>query len=156
MGFGESMGLCPLTCIGSFKTNVCTLQLELPKMPEIKKLGLDRSLGLGIDTSAIVFLDKAREKKRQETMAERRSTASADKAKRIAQKKRNEAWSNKHDREDLQEARRDRRKHRMEAKRVANMTAEQLEEKRQLDVLIEKVRHQHSQGAAMDFEGFAD
>jgi ATP-dependent RNA helicase DDX55/SPB4 len=131
-------------------------------MPEIKSLGLDRSLGLGVNTYAIAFADSAREKKRQEMMAERKISASKIREDRIAKKKRNEAWSNKHDQEHLQEARRSRKKRRMEAKRVAKMTPEELEERRQLDALLAEVRKQNRDAAndgakgTADFEGFAD
>jgi len=131
-------------------------------MPETKNLGIDRSLGLAIDTSAITFKDKAREKKRQEAIVERLSLSRDRQAERTALRKKYEAWSNKHDREDLKLARRDRRKRRMEAKRVAKLTPQQLEEKRELDELVHKVRQQNDEAMEAtretreDFAGFDD
>jgi ATP-dependent RNA helicase DDX55/SPB4 len=132
-------------------------------MPETRNLGIDRSLGLGIDTRSITFKDMAREKKRQEAIADRSASATDhSKPGREALRKKSEAWSNKHEREDLKVARRDRRKRRMDAKRVALMTPEQLNDKRQLDELLAKVRQQTQDAAEVvadlgaDFQGFDD
>lgn len=144
--------------------------LELPKMPEVK--GLDRSLGLGIDTESIPFRDKAREKKRLAEL-ERWKTEKAERAAATAvgngetatdgslKRKKNEAWSGKHEQEDLKVARREKKRRKREAQRLSRMTEKEREEQRKLEEMIGEVRKRNeeqakSQGDDDEFGGFDD
>jgi len=142
--------------------------LELPKMPELRDRNIDRSLGLGIDTEAIPFCDKQREKKRlaelEKWKAEkaRRADAAAngDGAAR-AKRKKNEAWSAKHEQEDVKLARREKKRRKREAQRQSTMTEEELEEQKKLEKLIEQIKKQimtkttkASTDGGDEFEGF--
>ncbi|AEO71158.1 uncharacterized protein THITE_2123266 [Thermothielavioides terrestris NRRL 8126] len=143
--------------------------LELPKMPEVK--GLDRSLGLGIDTESIPFRDAARERKRLEELARwkaeraERQAAAADGGASAPslKRKKNEAWSGKHEQEDLRAARREKRRKKREAQRLGRMTEKEREEQRKLEELIGEVRRRNELGASEkgggagdEFEGFDD
>lgn len=152
--------------------------LELPKMPEVK--GLDRSLGLGIDTESIPFRDKARERKRlaelerwkAEKAAEREAAAQDAAAGAGAnssslKRKKNEAWSGKHEQEDLKAARREKKRRRREAQRLSRMTEKEREEQRKLEELIGEVRKRNQErdseqaggggdAGGDEFEGFDD
>lgn len=138
--------------------------LELPKMPELRGLDVDRSLGLGIDAEKIPFKDKTRERKRQAELAEWK----AAKASRAADggdgtpsgRKKNEAWSGKHEREDVKVARREKKRRKREAELVGKMTDQEKEERRKLEEMIGEVRRNNAgkalQGDDDEFEGFGD
>ncbi|KAK3321115.1 P-loop containing nucleoside triphosphate hydrolase protein [Cercophora scortea] len=145
--------------------------LELPKMPELKGKDIDRSLGLGVDTEAIPFREKLREKKRQVELAEWK----AEKAARIAaeraeggaggiegvekKRRKNEAWSAKLDQEDLKVARREKKRVKREATRFSEMTEDEKKEHLKLKELLVQVRDQvktKEKEDDEDFEGFAD
>lgn len=153
--------------------------LELPKMPEVK--GLDRSLGLGIDTASIPFRDKVREKKRlaelEKWKAEKAEKAAAlDKNGQSSslKRKKNEAWSGKQEQEDVKVARREKKRRRREAERLGRMTEKEREEQRKLDDMIGEVRKRNEEqqlegqkerrtagagkkgGEEDEFEGFDD
>jgi ATP-dependent RNA helicase DDX55/SPB4 len=142
--------------------------LELPKMPEVR--GLDRSLGLGIDTESIPFRDKAREKKRLEELARwkaekaERQAAAAEangQAEGSLKRKKNEAWSGKHEQEDLKVARREKKRRKREAQRLSRMTEKEREEQKQLEALIGEVRRRNEEqvgkgGDDDEFDGFDD
>ncbi|KAK4101924.1 DEAD-domain-containing protein [Parathielavia hyrcaniae] len=143
--------------------------LELPKMPEVK--GLDRSLGLGIDTASIPFRDKAREKKRlaeaerwRKDKAERDAERGANGPPDGVKRKKTEAWSGKLEQEDLKVARREKKRRKREAARLGQMTEKEREEQRKLEEMIGEVRRRNAEeGLAMrsgggedEFEGFAD
>ena len=150
--------------------------LRLPKMPELKKAGLGRSLGLDIDIDAIKFRDKTKEKKRQSELiaaaAVDGTIAEAAAAERALKRKKNtEAWSSKHEREDVRVARRDKKQRRREAQREAQMTDIEKEEKRKLDEMVAEVRRRNEEARAETqakstsasgskgddgFEGFSD
>ncbi len=144
--------------------------LQLPKMPEIKTSQIDRSLGLGIDTNAIRFKDKSKEKKRQVELAERAAVTAATQesnnpgaASAPAKRDRNAAWSDKHDREDLRVVRREKKKRRRDAEKEAGMTDIEKEQKRQLEELVAEVRRRNAIGDGNDhnagddeFQGFGD
>ncbi|KAL2265245.1 hypothetical protein VTJ83DRAFT_6345 [Remersonia thermophila] len=125
--------------------------LELPKMPEVR--GLDRSLGLGIDTEAIPFRDKQREKKRLEELDKwkkekaEREAAGGDAAAGQKRKK-NEAWSGQKEQEDARAARREKKRRKREAQRLANMTEKEKEEQKKLEELIEQVRKKNLEDGA--------
>ncbi|KAK3314659.1 P-loop containing nucleoside triphosphate hydrolase protein [Apodospora peruviana] len=142
--------------------------VELPKMPELKGLEIDRSLGLGIDTESIPFRDKDREKKRQEELEKWK----AEKATRIAagdaavekKRKNNEAWSGKIEHEDAKAARREKKRRKREALKYSTMTDKEKEEARKLEEMIEQLRKQNVDKALAEqnkvpddeFEGFDD
>jgi ATP-dependent RNA helicase DDX55/SPB4 len=147
--------------------------LELPKMPEVK--GLDRSLGLGIDTESIPFKDKVREKKRLAELEKWKKEKAARDAERAngndqgsLKRKKNEAWSGKHEQEDLKVARREKKRRKREAVRLSQMTEKEREEQRKLEEMIEEVRRRNAEERAAkksagggddggdDFEGFDD
>jgi ATP-dependent RNA helicase DDX55/SPB4 len=144
--------------------------VELPKMPEVK--GIDRSLGLGIDTEGIPFKDKVREKKRlaelekwkKEKAARDAGRANGDAA--STKRKSNDAWSGKQDQEDTKVARREKKRRKREALRLGQMSEKEKEEHRKLEDLIEEVRKRNAEerltaakaGGGDDdgFEGFDD
>ncbi|KAK3387535.1 P-loop containing nucleoside triphosphate hydrolase protein [Podospora didyma] len=140
--------------------------LELPKMPELRALDIDRSLGLGIDTESIAYVEKAREKKRQEELAiwkGERAKRIADPtvgpiADKVAKRKTNEAWSAKHEAEDTRVAKREKKRKKRDAVRFSEMTDKEKEEHKNLEALIEQVRRENEAKAAAgsddEFEGF--
>lgn len=145
--------------------------LELPKMPELRGLEVDRSLGLGIDTEKIAFKDKLREKKRQAEMAEWKAAKAARAAEGVdgddaqkAKRRKNEAWSVKHDREEVTVARREKKRRKREAEKQGKMTEQEKEEQKKLESMIEEVRKRNqvaaapaaATAAADEFEGFDD
>ena len=140
--------------------------LELPKMPELRGLEVDRSLGLDVDTSKITFKDKLRERKRQAEMVEwkaaKASRVAAEREGGDAQSRRNknEAWSVKHDREDVTVARREKKRRKREAEKQANMTEQEKEDQKKLEAMIAEVRRKTEadalQAAADEFQGFGD
>jgi ATP-dependent RNA helicase DDX55/SPB4 len=141
--------------------------VELPKMPELRGLDIDRSLGLGIDSEAITFKDKQREKKRQAEIAEWKATKASQRAAEEAgeagdkKRKSNEAWSAKHDREDLKAARREKKRRKREAEKFSHMSEQEKLEQKKLSELIEEVRRRNeakaqAEGDDDEFGGFDD
>lgn len=139
--------------------------LELPKMPELRKLDVDRSLGLGIDTESIAFLDKKREKKRQIELAEWKEakTHRAESEPQVRSgRKKNEAWSAKHDREEVKAARREKKRRKREAEKTSRMSEAERQEHQKLEQLVDQVRRRNEAAARAstlgdaDFEGFSD
>jgi ATP-dependent RNA helicase DDX55/SPB4 len=132
--------------------------LELPKMPELRGLDVDRSLGLGIVMEDVAFKDKARETKRQAELAEWKAARAAEKAGGAAdgtraeqeeqKRKRNEAWSAKHEKEDTKVARREKKRRRKEAERQETMTELEKAEQRSLEQMIEEIRKKNMAAAA--------
>ncbi|KAK4042026.1 hypothetical protein C8A01DRAFT_44915 [Parachaetomium inaequale] len=136
--------------------------VELPKMPEVR--GLDRSLGLGIDTDAIPFKDKAREKKRLEELEVWKKEKAAREALRAGggggdagpdglKRKKNEAWSGKNEQEDVKVARREKKRRKREALRLGQMSEKEREEQRKLEDMISEVRRRNAEAAAADKGG---
>ncbi|TPX08882.1 uncharacterized protein E0L32_009700 [Thyridium curvatum] len=152
--------------------------VQLPKMPELRGLDIDRGLGLGIDANEIRFKDKTKEKKRQAEAEEWAAAAAASAAsgesaaqqgKSSAKRKKNEAWSEKHEKEDVRVARREKRRKKREAERYAHMTDQEKEDQKKLDDLIGQIRRKNEQqqakgsnaasaaaAATDEFEGFGD
>ncbi|KAK0634862.1 P-loop containing nucleoside triphosphate hydrolase protein [Bombardia bombarda] len=144
--------------------------VELPKMPELKRLDVDRSLGLGIDTELIPFKDKAREDKRQvelEVWKKEKAARSGmqsiglgpEGAEAAAERKRkkNDAWSAKHEQEDTKVARREKKRRKKEAVRYNEMTEKEKEEFKKLNEMIEQVRKTNEtlvEPEDDEFEGF--
>lgn len=147
--------------------------LQLPKMPELKGLDIDRTLGLNIDIKAISYKDKVREKKRQAVLAETQAAIDRGdfaglKEKAIAQKKKNEAWSGKAEKAEDRQKRREKKEKRREASRLSGLTDQEKEEQLKLEALIAQVRAnvRKEHGSTSDkmnvddpadsFEGFGD
>ncbi|KAB5586135.1 P-loop containing nucleoside triphosphate hydrolase protein [Coniochaeta sp. 2T2.1] len=144
--------------------------LELPKMPELRGLDIDRSLGLGIVTEEVAFKDKLREQKRQAELAEwkAKKAASAGDGTRAEQeeqkRKRNAAWSVKHEKEDTKVERREKKRRRKEAERQGTMTEIEKEEQKKLEQMIEEIRWKNQAAAKLaaetggedEFGGFED
>lgn len=143
--------------------------LELPKMPELKKLDIDRSLGLNLDIEAVSFRDKAREKARLEELqkwkAEKASQAAATTAgvevegAEHLKRKKNGAWSAKIEQEDVKAARREKKRRKREAERTGLMTEKEKEEHKKLEEMIKHVRKENAAKALQvdsddEFEGF--
>lgn len=138
--------------------------VQLPKMPELKGLDIDRTLGLGIDVHAIPYKDKVRERKRVAAQAERlaaieRGDVAALIGKKAALKKKNEAWSGKAEREEDRRKRREKKEKRREAARLKGLTDGEKEEQGKLEDLLAlvraKVRKEHA-GDKMDVDGEDD
>lgn len=142
--------------------------VTLPKMPELKGSGIDRSLGHGIDVESIPFKDKAKEKKRQEELAQaeedrKNGVLSAKAAALAAKRKKNEAWSGRQGQEDTRVERRERKQRKREAVKVSKMTDEEKAEQKRLEDMIAEVRRRNQEAAALaskdegdddGFEGF--
>ncbi|KAK3297941.1 ATP-dependent rRNA helicase SPB4 [Chaetomium fimeti] len=158
--------------------------LELPKMPEVR--GLDRSLGLAVDTDAIPFRDPAREKKRLAELEHWKKEKAAREALRagsngggsgggdapdaLLKRKKNDAWSGKLEHEDARAARRDKKRRKREARRLGDMSEREREDQRKLDEMIAEVRRRNKDaeegavraggggggGGGDEFEGFDD
>ncbi|KAK1761071.1 hypothetical protein QBC47DRAFT_20932 [Echria macrotheca] len=133
--------------------------LELPKMPELKGRGIDRSLGLDINTEAIPFRDKQREQKRLAELAQwkadKQAAVSAP-AEEGAKRKKNEAWSAKHEHEDVKVARREKKRRKREALRLSTMTEKEREEQRKLEDMIGQLRRQNAEARAAEAEADGD
>jgi ATP-dependent RNA helicase DDX55/SPB4 len=130
--------------------------LELPKMPELKGLDIDRSIGLGINTETIAFKDKVRETKRLAELAEWKAAKAASYADKgdstraqeeEVKRKRNEAWSGKHEQEDTRLARREKKRRKKEAERVGQMSELEKEEQKKLEAMIEEIRKKNQAAA---------
>ncbi|OIW27220.1 DEAD-domain-containing protein [Coniochaeta ligniaria NRRL 30616] len=147
--------------------------LELPKMPELRGLEVDRSLGLGVVTEDVAFKDKVRETKRLAELAEWKAARAAsfgekDSGTRAEQeeqkRKRNEAWSGKHEKEETKVVRREKKRRRKEAERQGTMSELEKEEQRKLEQMIEEIRKKNQAAAKAaaaaggddEFGGFDD
>ncbi|KAF3766267.1 ATP-dependent rRNA helicase SPB4 [Cryphonectria parasitica EP155] len=135
--------------------------VQLPKMPELKGLDIDRTLGLDISIQAIPYKDKVRERKRQAALVEWQAAiengdvaAAAQRA--VAQKKKNEAWSGKAEREDDRRKRREKKEKKREAARLASLTDEGKQEQQKLEELLAQVRakvRKETGGDKMEVDG---
>ncbi|KAJ6257048.1 ATP-dependent rRNA helicase spb4 [Drechslerella dactyloides] len=121
--------------------------LKMPRMPELKSLQetVDLQLAEAVDVDAIRFKDKAREKQRQEGIAQRQTEEyqekmQREKEKRLESKKRNSAWSGKTEAREDREDRRERKRKRREAERYGKMSAEERQQADELDEMIRQVK----------------
>ncbi|OAA63081.1 DEAD-like helicase [Cordyceps fumosorosea ARSEF 2679] len=144
--------------------------LRLPRMPELKKWEGDKTLGVtGVDWDAFAYKDRAREKARQEALAEERSGAAAEKAaeERAKKRKNNAAWSGRAEQAEVREERKEKRRKKRDAERAANMTTEERSQDAELQDLIRQVREQNrakreaekavrTEDKEDSFEGFDD
>ncbi|KAI2611342.1 ATP-dependent rRNA helicase spb4 [Hypoxylon fragiforme] len=123
--------------------------LRLPKMPELKKFGGDKFLGVELDWDAYAYAKKDREKQRLVALREyQQESARAERGRegedREAKRKRNtEAWSDKHDKEDVRAARRDKKKRKREAERKQGLNEEDKVKEMDLERLLAEVRRKN-------------
>ncbi|KAF3917458.1 hypothetical protein ABW21_db0208638 [Orbilia brochopaga] len=121
--------------------------LKMPRMPELKSLQeeVDLQLPEPVDVDAIRFKDKAREKQRQDGMAQRQTEeyqekVQREKEKRLENKKKNLAWSGKTEAREEREDRRERKRKRRDAERYGKMSAEERQQADELDEMIRQVK----------------
>ena len=132
--------------------------LKLPKMPELKKWGGDKSLGLEIDFANYGYKDKQREKLRQQAMQERDgNTPTPPRDGLTAKKGQKRAWSDKLEQRDERERRRDKKRTKREREKWEQMTPSQREEQRKLEDMIEQVKRKKLEDDQLEeFNGFDD
>jgi ATP-dependent RNA helicase DDX55/SPB4 len=126
--------------------------LRLPIMPELKKWDGDRDLGQIIDWDHYGYKDKQREKRRKEAQSHS-GLKEREEMRNI--KKDHEAWSQKKEQKATREQRRGKRKAKKELDRESKMTPKEIEEKRELQRMIEEVKRRRAIEAD-EFEGFDD
>jgi ATP-dependent RNA helicase DDX55/SPB4 len=121
--------------------------LRLPRMPEAKNWGGDRSLGVSADINTLKYKDAAREKRRL-TESENKDVTQV-KPKKV----RTEAWSAKKEMKETREVRREKRRARREMDRKKKMTDGEIDEQMELEKMIAQVRSQNV-SAEDEWEGF--
>ena len=138
--------------------------LRLPRMPEAKDWGGDRSLGLQVDWLQYKFRDKIREAKRKmevESKEQREGQAKTSEAlypqdkKRRSNQSRLNSWSQNKQRHSLREERRNKRQQKQEWIKTENMTPTEKLKQEELQKMIEKVRKQKVKDEE-EFQGFGD
>ena len=134
--------------------------LKLPKMPELKGWEGDRCLGLEIDWTSYAYRDKKREEGRQRTEEIRREATETFEKPQESRKARHDGkrpWSEKLDAKDEREIRRDKKQKKRDHERWETMNAEERNQKRELDDMIEQVKNQTREEERFgDFHGFDD
>lgn len=130
--------------------------LKMPVMPEVKKWEGDKSLGVDVDWENYGYKDKVREKQRREQMKARKEGRIDERKDGIkARKVEGEAWSQQKEAKATREVRKEKRKAKRELEREKKMTPGQIEEKRELQKMIEEVRRLRDVEDE-EFEGFDD
>ena len=118
--------------------------LKLPKMPELKGFGGDKSLGVKFDWSTYAYADKAKENARLRKNVSLRATFEAGEQSQpprpAAVKDSKRSWSQKADQQELREVRRAKRSKRREHERWEQMTSEERSQHQELNALIQKVK----------------
>ena len=134
--------------------------LRLPKMPELKKASIDRSLGVDVDLDTYAYKDKTREQHRLEELEKheagiRTGPAPEGGRKSKEERRKESAWSLKKDAKNTREARREKKETRREKERIGKMNEVELEKEMELQRMIEEVKRR---GPAVeeDFEGWDD
>lgn len=139
--------------------------LKLPKMPELKNWQGEKGLGLDIDFSSYAYKDKQREQNRRQEMEAR---AEAKKENGITQTPQQSsspstkrplkrAWSDRIDQQAVREKRREKRASAREQRLWAAMTPAEQEKKRELERMIDQVKHDRAmEEAEGEFQGFGD
>lgn len=127
--------------------------LKMPKMPELKRWGGDKSLGIELDFKNYAYKDKNREILRQQSLKEREENPER---KPTNPKHKKRAWSDKLDQHDERERRRDKKRTRREWEKWENMTPAEKEERRVLEAEIEEFKRQRPLIDQEEFNGFAD
>ena len=129
--------------------------VRLPKMPELKNWGGDKTLGLKIDMSQYAYKDKLREQSRRTAIVEADSRLSSEAAEaRLQAIAKTRAWSAKAQQRDVREERREKKHKRREAERVSKLTEAEKEQEAQLQMLLEQVKQRGDEDDT--FEGFDD
>ena len=139
--------------------------LKLPKMPESKNWQGEKGLGLDIDFLSYAYKDKQREQNRRQDMEARAQekkengiiqtslTSSSPSQKRPLKR----AWSDRIDQQAVREKRREKRASAREQRLWAAMTPTEQEKKRDLERMIEQVKHDRAmEEAEGEFQGFGD
>lgn len=138
--------------------------LCLPRMPELRNWDGERYLGLGLDFNTYTYKDKVREANRQRELvhinARNVEDGSTSNQSRSIKDKGTAAWSQKKDQKSLRDSRRAKKHLRREKERKAKMTAEELDQERELEEIVGKakqnVRHLDNSTHDETFEGFSD
>ncbi|RDL41255.1 RNA helicase [Venustampulla echinocandica] len=130
--------------------------VRLPKMPELKKWEGDKTLGVQLDMTEYAYKDKAREKARRVAMEEEKLKGPyVPSAEVLKKRKEREAWSQKHDQQDVKEERREKKRRKREAERLENMTEEEKKKEADVQALIEQVKRENLEAAAVEvWNGF--
>ena len=132
--------------------------LKLPKMPELKGWGGDKSLGVPIDWDAYAYKDKEREKTRKQALIDRQNAPSSiDRAVQPDKKQTKRAWSNKLDQRQEREVRREKKRAKRDHEKWERMTPSEREKQKELESLIEQVKARKLEEDRFgEFEGFDD
>ncbi|KAL8750281.1 MAG: hypothetical protein Q9184_006477 [Pyrenodesmia sp. 2 TL-2023] len=132
--------------------------LKLPRMPELKHLDLNRSLGVSMDFNTFAYRDKKREearKKEQQAKRDKIPETPKDAAGKGATTKR--AWSQKLDQRDERQRRREKKQTKREAERWEKMTPVEREKQVELERMIEVVKRRKMEDDQLEeFHGFDD
>lgn len=115
--------------------------LKLPKMPELRQFGGDRSLGVDIDWEQYAYKDKQREKQRKE-MQKENATLKSVKRKRPSE---NVAWSRQVDMKNKKAKRRELKQTLKQKERWEKMTIEEKIEARETEQMLQKIRDANEQ-----------
>jgi ATP-dependent RNA helicase DDX55/SPB4 len=131
--------------------------IRLPKMPELKKWEGDRTLGVKLNMSEYEYKDKTREKTRRVAMEAAKTAAPyVPSEEQIRKRKERESWSHKHEQQDVKEQRREKKQKKREAERLQKLTPAEMEQEKELQALIEKVKQKNIADEEPEFEGFDD
>lgn len=129
--------------------------LRLPSMPELRKVDVDRKLGLDIDFKTYTYKDKAREKHRIEELEAEANGEAKQSTKKQKREVKTEAWSGKKEQKAAREVKRERRAAKREVERTKKMTDKEIEEKKELQKMIAQVRKSNV-AEEDEFGGFSD
>jgi ATP-dependent RNA helicase DDX55/SPB4 len=133
--------------------------LTLPGMPELKKWGGDKRLGMELDLATYAYKDKTREKLRLEELTQ----VKEEKKQHKKEDREKSAWTEQKESRATKELRQKKKKAKREAERVSKLTDEERKEEDRLNGMIEDMRKKvaiqeakEAAEAAADFEGFSD
>ncbi|KAL8894951.1 MAG: hypothetical protein Q9207_008356 [Kuettlingeria erythrocarpa] len=140
--------------------------LKLPRMPELRGLDVDRSLGVVVGFEAFAYRDRKREEGRvKELLESRRDGGVVRKEKGMGKgkekdggaKKNKRAWSQKLDQRDERQRRREKKQTKREAERWEKMTPAEREKQVELEKMIEAVKRRKAEEDQLEeFHGFDD
>ncbi|KAI9691952.1 MAG: ATP-dependent rRNA helicase spb4 [Bogoriella megaspora] len=134
--------------------------LRLPKMPELKGWGGDRSLGMVIDFDNYAYKEKQREKQRKIALAQKienpQDKSATGRTRQITGRDGTEAWSDKKAQRQTRDLRREKRHARRERERLEKMTPAERGEALELERMVETVRQEVVAAKNDEFAGFED
>ena len=132
--------------------------LKLPKMPELKKWGGDKSLGNVLDFTVYAYKDKQREQARKKVMEEREETQpNLINLQSPLQRPKKRAWSQKLDQRDQKQVRQDKKQTRREREKWEKMSTAEREKHLERERLIKDVkRRKLEEDKYEEFHGFDD